>query len=103
MRYTLDIYNNKVGGLIEILASNCRKRRLEKGLSRRHLAAFSGVPEPTIAKFEQSGKISLESFVRICNELGYYDELSRILSTAKYSTVAELETIQKNHYRVKGR
>lgn len=103
MQYTLDIYGNKAEGLLDTLAAHCRKRRLEKGWSRKHLASLSGVPAPTIAKFEQSGKISLESFVRIGIELGYYEELHQLLATAKYSTAEELETIQNNYHRVKGR
>ena len=39
--------------LLAILAQNLQKRRLEKGLSREALTELSGVPTPTIAKFEQ--------------------------------------------------
>mgnify|MGYP002623266111 CR=1 FL=1 len=101
--YTIDIFDNKTETLLGILATNCRRRRLEKGLSRKHLAAMSGVPAPTIAKFEQSAKISLESFVKLCIALGYYDEVYRVLAEPKFSTAQELETIQKNYYRSKGR
>ena len=38
--------------LLTILADNLQKRRLEKGLSREALTELSGVPTPTIAKFE---------------------------------------------------
>ena len=38
--------------LLAILAQNLQKRRLEKGLSREALTELSGVPTPTIAKFE---------------------------------------------------
>ena len=51
--------------LLAILAQNMQKRRLEKGLSRNALAGLSGVPAPTIAKFEQKYAISLTSFVEI--------------------------------------
>jgi hypothetical protein len=36
-------------------------------------------------------------------EFGYFDEMFEILSKAKYSTGAELETINKNKNRKKGR
>ena len=47
--------------LLAILAQNLQKRRLEKGLSREALTELSGVPTPTIAKFEQKHTISLVS------------------------------------------
>ena len=39
--------------LLIILAQNLQQRRLEKGLSRDALSTLSGIPVPTIAKFEQ--------------------------------------------------
>ena len=39
--------------ILQLLACNLQKRRLEKGLSRDALSKLSGVPSPTIAKFEQ--------------------------------------------------
>ena len=103
MQYSLDIYGSKADLLLDILSMNCRKRRLEKGLSRKHLSEISDVPAPTIAKFEQTGKISLESFSRIADSLGYYDELYKVFLEPKYKTIEELETIQRNYSRSKGR
>lgn len=51
--------------LLAILAQNLQKRRLEKGLSREALTELSGVPTPTIAKFEQKHTISLASYVAL--------------------------------------
>jgi hypothetical protein len=67
------------------------------------LADKTGVPAPTIERFEQTGKISFESFCALVVEFGYFDEMFEILSKAKYSTGAELETINKNRNRKKGR
>ena len=49
--YNFDI--DTVEELLAVLARNIQKRRLEKGLSREALTELSGVPTPTIAKFEQ--------------------------------------------------
>lgn len=57
--------------LLAILADNLQKRRLEKGLSREGLTELSGVPTPTIAKFEQKHTISLSSYVTLAKALGY--------------------------------
>lgn len=55
--------------LLAILAQNLQKRRLEKGLSREALTELSGVPTPTIAKFEQKHTISLASYVALAKAL----------------------------------
>ena len=43
--------------LMQQLAERLKVRRLEKGLSRQALAELSGVPAPTIARFEQQHAI----------------------------------------------
>ena len=103
MQYSLDIYKRQPDVLMMRLAQNCKARRLEKGLSRNTLAARCGVPAPTIERFERTGKISLESFCRIVVEFDYFDELSAIISRTKYSTSEELESINRNRARIKGR
>ena len=89
--------------LCRFLSLQIRKRRLERGLSREALSMMSGIPVPTIAKFETKNSISLQSFVAICQSLGYTGELKAILERPKYKTMEELEIINKNKYRKKGR
>lgn len=89
--------------LLTILADNLRKRRLEKGLSREALTELSGVPSPTIAKFEQKHTISLASYVALAKALGYSKAIKELLSEPLYSTMEELEMIHKNKNRKKGR
>ena len=89
--------------LVAILADNLQKRRLEKGLSREALTALSGVPTPTIAKFEQKHTISLTSFVALAKALGYSKAIKDLLSEPLYNTMEELEIINKNKNRKKGR
>jgi transcriptional regulator with XRE-family HTH domain len=89
--------------LLAILADNLQKRRLEKGLSREALTALSGVPTPTIAKFEQKHTISLASYVALAKALGYSKTIKELLSEPLYNTMEELEIINKNKNRKKGR
>ena len=103
MEYTLDIYSKQPEQLMKKIAQNCKARRLERGYSRRTLAQKTGVPAPTIERFETTGKISFESFCAIVVEFDYFQEMSEILSKPKYSTGIELETINKTKKRVKGR
>ena len=59
--------------------------------------------EPTIDRFETKGKISLESFIKLVVEFDWFDEMSAIMSKSKFTTGEELETINKNQGRQKGR
>ena len=85
------------------LAQNVKRRRLEKGLSRSALSMMSGVPAPTIAKFEQKHNTSLVSFLALAKALGYTDALKSLLAEPVFTTMEELETINKNKNRKHGR
>ena len=110
MEYSFDVFDKNPEHLATILAENCRKRRLDKGLSRRSLSEITGIPEPTtgipeptLERFETKGKISLEAFLKLIVEFGWFDEMSAIMSKSKFTTGEELETINKNQGRKKGR
>lgn len=79
MEYSFGIFDKNPERLATILAENCRKRRLDKG------------------------KISLEAFLKLVVEFGWFDEMSTIMSKSKFTTGEELETINKNQGRQKGR
>ena len=85
------------------LSENVKHRRLEKGLSRKALSIMSGVPSPTIAKFEQQHSISLIGFIALAKALGYTDALKSLLAEPVYTTMEELDTINKNKNRKRGR
>lgn len=100
------LYNFDIDTLDELLATlagSLQKRRLEKGLSREALSELSGVPTPTIAKFEQKHTISLASYVALAKALGYAKAIKELLSEPLYNTMEELEIINKNKNRKKGR
>lgn len=94
---------DSVEDLMIILSRNLQKRRLEKNISREMLSQLSGVPVPTLAKFEKTHKISLESYVALCKALGYSDEIKKLLAEPKYTTMQELDTINRNKNRKRGR
>ena len=89
--------------LLAILARNLQQRRLEKGLSREALSELSGVPTPTIAKFEQKHTLSLSSYVALAKALGYSNDIKKLLSEPQYSTMEELDKINRNKNRKRGR
>ena len=53
----------------KILTENIRALRLERGLTQRGLSERSGVPLSSLRKFEQTGAISLESFLKLAMSL----------------------------------
>ena len=103
MEYRLDNYSCDPQLLQDRLAQNCRARRLEKGYSRKTLSDLTGIPAPTIERFERTGKISLEGFCRLAIQFDYFDEMAAILNHTKYSTSQELEVINTNQNRKNGR
>lgn len=103
MEYRLDNYSRNPQLLLDRMAANCKARRLERGYSRKTLSDLTGIPAPTLERFERTGRISLESFCRLVILFDFFDEMASILDHTKYSTSQELEAINKNHNRKKGR
>ncbi len=74
------------------LAINLRERRLLMELTQEGLANRSGVPLPTLRKFEQKGVISLESFLKLLLVLGGLEEIVEALKPSKpaFKTIDEV-------------
>lgn len=89
--------------LMQQLADRLKSRRLEKGLSRQALSDISGVPAPTIARFEQHYAISMRQYIDLAIALGYSDQLEALMREPVYKTLEELETIRNNQHRQRGR
>ena len=85
------------------ISRQVRDRRLERGLSREALSMMSGVPVSTLAKFEQKHVISLSQYVAIAKALGYSDQMKSLLAEPRYATQEELEQINRNKSRRRGR
>lgn len=103
MNYIYGFEIDSTDDILTLLAQNMQKRRLEKGLSRHALSEISGVPAPTIAKFEQQHTISLASFVTLAKTLGYTQDIKQLLADPIYHTMAELDQINQNKERKRGR
>lgn len=61
-------------------ANNIRIIRKEKGFSQRKLAEKSGVAYGTLQKFESTGIISLESFLKLCKAIDRLEEFESLLT-----------------------
>lgn len=99
--YTFEL--ESVEELMVRISRQVRDRRLERGLSREALSMMSGVPVSTLAKFEQKHVISLSQYVAIAKALGYSDQMKSLLAEPRYATQEELEQINRNKSRRRGR
>lgn len=73
------------------LGEKSKEIRLGKKWTRKTLAKRSGVPGPTLRLFEDTGKISLESFLKLLNALGRLDEMSALLQPSTIKSIEQLE------------
>ena len=87
---------NNAGDIAMAVAQDLRRRRVEKDITRRQLAAQSGVPLASIARFEREGKISFDGLIRLAMALGYVSEIKSMFSQPKYDTIEELDQIRRN-------
>ena len=72
------------------LAENVKRVRKRKKITQQQLAARSNVSYATLKKFEQTGQISLESFVKLTMELGFTDALNDLFSKPVYNSIEEV-------------
>lgn len=84
------------------LAARLRAHRLEQNLPQSELAARAGISHKTLTTFEQSGKVSLDVFLRIVSVLGLSESLSTLFE-AKQQTIKELEVAEQRRQRASRR
>ncbi len=77
------------------LASRIEALRLLRSWKRDTLAAKSGVSSASLKRFERTGKVSLDSFLRLCEALERLAELDRLLLPPAARSIAELERNEK--------
>lgn len=65
--------------MMRMMAENIRAIRKEQKISQKKLAEISGVTYSSFLRFENTGMVSLESLLKICNALGRLDEFETIL------------------------
>lgn len=87
------------------IAENVRERRLNLDLTQEGLANRSGVPLPTLRKFEQQGIISLESFLKVLMVLGNLEEVVKAtaLQQVPFSSIDDVLKPETTPKRKRGR
>ena len=68
-----------------------KRLRLQKKWKRSTLAERSGVSGSSLRRFEQTGKISLENFLRLLSALGRLDEMDDLLQPPTIQSIDDLE------------
>jgi len=89
--------------ITEYIARRARAKRLALNFSQQSLSERSGVSFGVIKKFERTGKISLESLLKIASVLNCsenFAELFKPIATEKFPTMNEL---LKQKTRLRGR
>lgn len=85
------------------LAKKAQAKRLSLNLSQKTLANQSGVSLGTLKKFEKTGKISLESLLKIAETLESLEEFSLLFSLTPPESLSSLEDLLKDKARKRGR
>ena len=87
------------------IAENMRARRLHLDLTQKGLADRSGVPLPTLRKFEQKGTISLESFLKLQMVLGGLEDFLEVTEVKEigFSSIDDVLKSEIKHTRKRGK
>jgi len=88
--------------VLEQLAERVRALRLEFAWKQSTLAERAGVSLPTVARYERTGRTSLENLLRICHALGRLDEFAALLEPAPAASLDALERAAEKPGRKRG-
>ncbi|MCR4793522.1 MAG: helix-turn-helix transcriptional regulator [Lachnospiraceae bacterium] len=72
------------------LAGRMKSVRKRKKITQKQLAARSNVSYASLRKFEQTGQISLESFIKLSMELGLINEINDLFTEPVYASIEEV-------------
>ncbi len=85
------------------IAKQAQYKRLEMNLSQKTLSECSGVSFGVIKKFERTGKISLESLLKIAFALGCLDPFKDLFAKNTHEKMSSLDELLKDKTRRRGR
>lgn len=90
------------GEMATYLAQQARSERLRLNFTQKTLSKRSGVSYSVIKKFEQTGKISLESLLKLSLVLDSLDDFE-LLFSKKSKPFLTLKDLEFDHERQRGR
>ncbi len=98
----LSLIGKTPDSLMSVIASNVKKRRLEKGWTQKMLATKSGVSFSSYRRFESSGEISLRSLVMLSFALDMTDEFETLFSRKTYQSIDDILKAEHPKQRKRG-
>jgi len=85
------------------LAARVKALRLARGWKQITLAERSGVSLASLRRFEESGRVSLQSLLDLAFALNRLDDFDALLQPSRAASLAELEAAEKRPVRKRGR
>ncbi len=85
------------------LAHQVQAKRLSLNWSQKTLSERSGVSFGVLKKFERTGKISLESLLKIALALGVLEEFKELFKENNLESLSSLDELLKDQTRKRGR
>ncbi|MEA2694210.1 MAG: hypothetical protein QOJ16_3597 [Acidobacteriota bacterium] len=85
------------------LAARIKALRLAKGWKQTTLAKRSGVSLASLRRFEESGRVSLQSLLELAFALHRLDDFDLLLQPPRAASLAELEAAEERPARKRGR
>lgn len=85
------------------IAQQMQAKRLSFNFSQKTLSERSGVSLSVIKKFERTGKISLESFLKLALVLDFLKKLKELFDEPAPETFKSLDDLLKDNTRKRGR
>lgn len=98
----LSLIGQTPDALMKSVASNVRRRRLERDWTQQLLASKAGLPLATYRRFETMGEVSFRGLVMIAFALGMEDELQQLFARQTYRSVDELLDASAQKQRKRG-
>lgn len=86
----MDFILNTPTDIAKGIAERMVRVRKRKKITQKVLASRSNVSYATLRKFEKTGQISLESFIKLTMELGMTNELEALFTTPVYTSIEEV-------------
>ena len=87
----------------QTLARSAREKRLSLNLSQQSLSKASGVSHSVIKKFELTGKISLESLLKLAAALRNLSDFTEIFTQNNLTKNSTLDEIMKSKAKTRKR
>ena len=100
----LNINIHTPSSIMELLREKYKQKRLSLNLTQRGLAIRSGVSLGSVKRFESSGKVSLESLLKVSLVLECLDDFNNIanIKIQKINSIEQLLTSKEPRIKKRG-